>query len=224
MKVFIVIPAYNEEEHIGDVLTSCQHEGFSDLIVVNDGSADRTGEIAMQQGAIVVEHYINRGVGAATQTGIEAAKLLGADIVITMDADGQHTPKDISTILHPIIDQTADIVIGSRFLEKNNTIPLLRRFFNFFANIVTMILSGRYLTDSQSGMKGFNAIALKKITISANGYEFSSEIIREATYNKLRLSEVPVSVLYTSYSLSKGQNLATGIVTIFKLIIRSLMR
>jgi glycosyltransferase involved in cell wall biosynthesis len=224
MKVFIVIPAYNEEEHIGDVLTACQHEGFADIIVVNDGSDDRTGEIAMQQGAIVVEHYINRGVGAATQTGIEAAKLLGADIVITMDADGQHSPKDISTILHPIMDQTADIVIGSRFLEKNNTIPLLRRFFNFLANIITMLLAGKYLTDSQSGMKGLGKKALENIYIAANGYEFSSEIIREASFIKLRIREVPVSVLYTEYSLSKGQNLATGIITIFKLIIRSLMR
>jgi glycosyltransferase involved in cell wall biosynthesis len=223
MKVFIVIPAYNEEKHIENVLTACQREGFSDIIVVNDGSNDKTGEIAKHHGAIVVEHMINRGVGASTQTGIEAAKLLGADIVITLDADGQHNPKDIHTILQPLEEEGIDITIGSRFLQ-NNRIPFLRRLFNVIANILTMLLTGIYLTDSQSGMKGLGTKALEHIHISSNGYEFSSEMIREAVYHHLRIKEVPISVLYTRYSLSKGQNLATGMITMFKLIIRSLMR
>ena len=224
MKVFIVIPAYNEEKQIGKVLNKCQQYGFSDIIVVDDGSTDGTAYEAEKYGAIVVSHCLNRGVGAATQTGLEAAKILGADVVVTIDADGQHDPQDMETLVQTMKEGAYDLVIGSRFISAKNTIPWIRRFFNKIANAITCILSGAYLTDSQSGIKAFSARALEKIQITANGYEFSSEIIREAVYAKLAIKEIPVSVQYTSYSLSKGQSFATGVTTFVKLVIRSLMR
>jgi len=224
MKTVIVIPAYNEEKHIRNLIASCQLLGYNDIIVVDDGSTDNTAEIAKRAGAVVLSHVINRGVGAATQTGLEAAQRIGAEIAVTIDADGQHQAKDIKNILAPLIDHKNDIVIGSRFMTAENSIPWARKIFNNAANVITFFLAGIYLTDTQSGLKAFSKKALESIQITANGYEFSSEIIREAKYFRLRIAEVPVSVVYTPYSLSKGQNLATGITTIFKLIIRTFMR
>lgn len=223
MKAFLIIPAYNEARSIGDVITSCRQAGYSQIIVVDDGSQDKTAEKAREQGALVVRHHINRGAGAATQTGLEAAKLLGAEVVVTLDGDGQHQAKDIARLLQGVTSREADLVIGSRFLEKNR-IPFLRRVFNLLANVITFLLSGIFLTDSQSGMKAFGKKALANIYVTANGFEFSSEIIREAKYYGLTTKEVPISVLYTPYSLAKGQNFATGLTTVFKLIVRALMR
>lgn len=224
MKTFIVIPVYNEQSHIRSVLLSCQNEGFDNIIVVDDGSEDNTYLEASVPGVTVLRHFINRGVGAATQTGIDAAKILGAEIVITMDGDGQHDGEDVHSLISSLHHYRADIVIGTRFMKDTNRIPFTRRFFNIFANLVTFVLSGIYLSDSQSGFRAFSRQALKRIYITANGYEFSSEIIRETKYYKMKIVEIPISVHYTPYTMSKGQNLSTGIVTIFKLIIRSLMR
>jgi UDP-N-acetylglucosamine---dolichyl-phosphate N-acetylglucosaminyltransferase len=224
MKTVIVIPAYNEEKPIKGLITSCLLMGYNDIVVVDDGSTDNTAEIAKTTGAVVLSHVINRGVGAATQTGLEAARLMGAEIAVTIDADGQHQAKDINKIIEALIDRRKDIVIGSRFMTTENTIPRVRKIFNSIANVITFFLAGVYLTDTQSGLKAFSQRALESIRITANGYEFSSEIIREAKYFRLQIAEVPVSVIYTPYSLAKGQNLATGVTTIFKLIIRTLMR
>ncbi len=223
MKVFIVIPAYNEEKHIGQIVADCRAHHFEHVLVVDDGSTDGTAKEAEKAGAVVLRHFVNRGVGAATQTGLTAANLLDTEYVITLDADGQHEVKNARDILSALEKKNADIVVGSRFI-RDNKIPFLRRIFNALANLVTFLLSGTYLSDSQSGMRGFNRKALSQIVISANGYEFSSEIVREARYYHLRITEVPITVHYTTYSLSKGQNFATGIATVVKLIIRSLMR
>jgi len=224
MKVIIIIPAYNEEKNIKAIVNSCHLLGYNDIMLVDDGSTDNTSRIAREAGATVVSHIINRGVGAATQTGLQAAKLLGADIAVTIDADEQHKPQDIKKLINELVTQGSDIVIGSRFLNHENSVPLMRQVFNRIANVITFFLAGIMLTDSQSGLKAFSRKALETIQISANGFEFSSEIIREAHYYKLAITEVPVSVVYTPYSLSKGQNLSTGLNTIFRLIIRTLMR
>ena len=224
MKVVIIIPAYNEEKSIKTIVNSCQLLGYNNIMVVDDGSTDTTSRIAREAGATVVSHIINRGVGAATQTGLQAARLLGADIAVTIDADDQHKPQDIKKLINALLTKKSDIVIGSRFLNHENSVPLMRQVFNRIANIITFFLAGIMLTDSQSGLKAFSRKALETIQISTNGFEFSSEIIREAHYYKLAITEVPVSVVYTPYSLSKGQNLSTGLTTIFRLIIRTLMR
>ncbi len=224
MKTVIIIPAYNEEEYVADVIIACQNAGYDDVVVVNDGSIDDTLNAALNAGASVISHMINRGVGAATQTGLEAAKMTGADVAVTMDADGQHQASDIENLVKSLIDQKADIVIGSRFLKKDNPIPFVRIFFNNIANIITFLLSGIFVTDSQSGMKAFSKPALDKIMITSNGYEFCSEIIREARYFDFKVKEAPISVIYSDYSMSKGQNFASGLTTVFKLMLKTLMR
>jgi UDP-N-acetylglucosamine---dolichyl-phosphate N-acetylglucosaminyltransferase len=224
MKTVIIIPAYNEEKNIKTIVNSCQVLGYNDIMVVDDGSTDNTARIACEAGATVLSHVINRGVGAATQTGLRAAQLLDADVAVTIDADDQHKPQDIKNLINTLVTKGSDIVIGSRFLNHENSVPVVRRLFNRIANIITFFLAGVMLTDSQSGLKAFSRRALATIRISSNGFEFSSEIIREAQYYHLSIIEVPASVVYTPYSLSKGQNLSTGLTTIFRLIIRTLMK
>lgn len=224
MKTAIVIPSYNEQNELGQVIAACRAEGLCPIIVVDDGSTDSTAATAGSAGAVVISHAVNRGTGAATQTGFAAALMIGADEVITIDADGQHDPRDIRKLLEPLRGDGADIVIGSRFMLRENRIPFMRRVFNITANLITFLLSGYYLSDSQSGLKAFSKRALEKIHITSNGFEFSSEIIREARHFGLSIREIPVRVTYSPYSLSKGQNLATGISTVIKLVIRTLMR
>lgn len=222
LKVFVVLPALNEASHIGSLVRALLMQG-KEVVVVDDGSSDNTAQVAREAGATVLRHMVNCGAGAATQTGLTYAYQAGADFVVTCDADGQHEVADIDPLIHYIIEQKRDILFGSRFLQAND-IPLLRRLANSLGNVVTFLLSGIYLSDSQSGLKVFSRHALEHIQITANGFEFCSEIIREVADSHLSYAEYPIHVYYSKESLAKGQNLSTGIVTVFKLVIRSLMR
>ncbi|MCR4314015.1 MAG: glycosyltransferase family 2 protein [Candidatus Uhrbacteria bacterium] len=222
MKVIALIPAYNEERTIADVLT--RTEPFVDgMIVVDDGSTDRTPQIARAHGAMVVSHVINRGLGAAIGTGFAAAMRLGADTVVTLDADGQHDPMEIKKFVEAI-EQGADVVIGSRMLTGFEGMPLHRRAAQIIGNIVTFVLFGAWVTDSQSGFRAFTRWALEKIQIRTNRMEVSSELIAEANRNGLKLVEVPIKAVYTQYSLSKGQNFFVGLKTVLKLVVHRLSR
>jgi UDP-N-acetylglucosamine---dolichyl-phosphate N-acetylglucosaminyltransferase len=217
MKVIAVIPAYNEEKTIAEVLDEARL--FVDqIIVVNDGSSDRTETIAKSRGATVVSHVINRGLGAAIGTGFAAAAKLQADVVITLDADGQHDASEIPKFVDAI-NKGADVVIGSRMLTSGG-MPWYRRVANILGNMVTLFLFGARVTDSQSGFRGFNKFALKKIKIKTNRMEVSSELIAESKSNNLKLVEVPIKAIYTDYSLSKGQGFFVGIKTLLKLVLR----
>ncbi len=217
MKTIAIIPAYNEEKTIAEVLDGAR-VFVDEIIVINDGSSDRTEEIALSKNAIVVSHIINRGLGAAIGSGFDAALLRGADIAITLDADGQHDPAEIPKFIRKIIDG-ADVVIGSRMLSPGG-MPWYRRIANRLGNMVTLFLFGAYVTDSQSGFRAFNKTALQKIKIKTNRMEVSSEIIAEAKTKKLKLVEVPIKAIYTDYSLSKGQGFFVGIKTLLKLVLR----
>lgn len=218
----IVIPVYNESRNIIPVIEKCKQAGYASIIIINDGSTDHTKELAEKCNVHVISHLINRGQGAAIQTGIQAALSLGADYIVTMDGDQQFDPQDISKILAPLIAGEAEVIIGSRFKQKNS-IPFIRRFFNLIANCLTFSLSGIYVSDSQSGFKGFNKKAAAQIEIHTSGYEFCTEIIREISYLGLTYKEVPVNVYYSQESMQKGQNLANGFKTAAKLLVRSLM-
>ena len=216
MKLVVIIPAYNEEENIGKVIKDVK-KYTEDIIVVDDGSKDGTLRAACQSGANVCRHIINRGLGGALGTGIKAALLAGADIIVTLDADGQHNPADIPCLLKPITEGKADIVIGSRFL-KYQRVPCFRRFGNYFFNLITFFLFGVWTTDSQSGMRAFNKKAAEKLDIYTSGMEVSSEIFKEIKTHRLRFKEVPIKAIYTPYSLSKGQGFGVGLRTLRKLI------
>jgi UDP-N-acetylglucosamine---dolichyl-phosphate N-acetylglucosaminyltransferase len=223
MKVFIVLPAYNEEASIVRVLDALRKEGYHSLIVVDDGSADRTAQGAQEHGADVYRHAINRGLGGALGTGISAALDAGADIIVTFDADGQHNPKDIKRLIVPIQKHQADVVIGSRLLNPRG-MPLIRRIGNRGLNIITWVLFGIWTTDSQSGLRAFSRTAAERISIKTNRMEVSSEIIKEIGRNNLRLREVAIKPIYTEYSMQHGQKHSNAVKIVAKLIIERLRR
>ncbi|MBU1018873.1 MAG: glycosyltransferase family 2 protein [Patescibacteria group bacterium] len=221
-QVGIVIPAYNEANAIGGVLENLKQNNYENILVVDDGSSDDTYAVAKKSGVRVIRHSLNRGLGGALGTGIQAAVLLKWPIIITFDADGQHDVKDIYKVALPLSEGKADAVIGSR-MKDNKGMPWYRILFNKFGNFVTFVLFGMLVSDSQSGLRGFSLEAARKIQIKTNRMEVSSEIIREIKVRKLNLKEVPIKAIYTDYSLSKGQSLLTGIRTFFKLLLHRLI-
>ena len=150
----IVIPAYNEERSIVAVIRGLKQQGFASLIVVDDGSSDRTSELARQEGVILLRHILNRGLGGALGTGISAALRLGAELIVTFDADGQHSADDVSGLIEPILADQADVVLGSRFLRRDTVaaIPLPRRLVLRVAVLVNWVLTGVHLTDAHNGL------------------------------------------------------------------------
>jgi glycosyltransferase involved in cell wall biosynthesis len=204
MKVWIVMPAYNEERSIGGVLDALHKEGWRDIIVVDDGSRDRTTEIAREKGALVLSHPRNMGLGAAIRTGLKAALERGADCAVTFDSDGQHDPKAVCNMVDSI--DGADFVIGVRHFTD---IPLNKRVGNFWLNFITRTLGG-VLTDSQSGMRALNRRALEAIRIRSNRYEVSSELVVRANQMGLRIKEIPVRCFFTPYSRARGTTIASG--------------
>ncbi len=216
--VYIIIPAKDEGTRIGKVISKVQEEGFHNIIVVNDGSSDNTKAVATTLGATVLTHYVCLGAGAATQTGMDYAVRKKAKIVVTIDGDDQHCPTDIRALVQKMRDDKLDVVIGSRFLNKDNEVPFVRIFFNKVGNLVTGILTGLFVTDSQSGFKAMHARFVKKSKINLNGYEFCTEIINLIKLNKASFAEVPIKVRYTKESREKGQNFFNGVKMVGTLI------
>ena len=199
-KTFIVIPAYNEAEVIGSVLDELQKENYRNIIVVDDGSTDSTNLKAEKKDVMVLRHMLNRGKGAAVKTGIEAAKIMQADQVVTFDADDQHEPRDIKQALKLL--EKFDVVLGRRnFREKH--IPFLKKLGNIFGNMITWLVHGLWVQDSQSGMRAYSKKAVVRIETLADRYEYDSEIMREIVRNKLSYIEMPIHVRYTEYSQKK---------------------
>ncbi|MDO8740480.1 MAG: glycosyltransferase family 2 protein [Candidatus Woesearchaeota archaeon] len=222
--VVIVIPAYNEEAKIGDVISDLNRNGYEDIIVVDDGSKDNTYKIAKSHKADVYKHIINRGLGGSLGTGIKAALMKNADIVVTFDADGQHAASDIKKLIKPIIDGKADVVIGSRLMIKSDGMPFIRKIGNWGMNLITYVMFGIWTTDSQSGLRAFSRKAAEKISIKGSRMEVSSEIISEVGKRKLKFKEVPIKAIYTDYSLKKGQSNLNAFKILLKLVVKKLMR
>lgn len=212
MNCWIVMPARNEERTIGWVIDGLHREGWKNIIVVDDGSRDRTAGIAQEKGAVVVSHGRNLGLGAALRTGLEEALRQGADYAVTFDADGQHDPREVRKLVEAI--DGADLVIGSRRFVN---VPLNKRFGNFMLNLITRLMGGPLL-DSQSGMRAFSRRALEAIKIRSDRYEVSSEIVINTRRNGLRIKEVPVNCYFTDYSKARGTTIASGIRILLQLI------
>ena len=196
MKITIGIPAYNEEKNIALIITKLKKITDS-IIVCDDGSSDLTGEIARELGAIVISHPKNMGYGAAIRSLFLKAKELDLDGLITMDADGQHRIEDINSVFGPINDEVADIVIGSRFLDKKSEeMPNYRKVGIKIITKVTNLSIKEKLTDSQSGFRAYNKKALQKVIPSDVGMGVSTEILIKASNLELKVTEVPIKVHY----------------------------
>jgi len=194
--VTVILPAFNEEVSIGSVVLLTRYYADS-VIVVDDGSSDRTAEIARKAGAEVIVHEVNKGKGAALKTGFAAADDLGADIIVTMDSDGQHNPAEIPKLIEPIIKGEADMVNGSRYLnglDKNT--PAYRRVGQTILDEVTNLNSGLHITDSQSGFRAFSASTKDIFRFKAQGMAIESEMLADAGKSGLRIAEVEIGVRY----------------------------
>jgi len=217
--IYVVLPAYNESKTIKKVIEDLKNKNLN-LIIIDDGSSDQTFEIARNAiysiNGSIYHHILNRGLGAALKTGIDAALKKNADIIVTFDADGQHHPEDIIPVCKPIIECKADFVIGTRNFEE---MPNSKKFGNTAMNWLTQIFYDIHVNDSQSGLRAFNRKAARILDIRSRGYGVSSEIIGEIKNHDLKIGEVPIKTIYTDYSMTKGTNLKVGLKILFKLIL-----
>jgi glycosyltransferase involved in cell wall biosynthesis len=194
-QVIALIPAFNEERFIGSlVLQALQF--VDQVIVVDDGSNDRTRRIAERAGALVIHHTTNQGKAAAVNTGFKALRNLAPRAVVMLDGDGQHNPEDIPAVIEPILAGTADIVVGSRFLSIRNDIPLYRQIGQHGLTMTTNLTSGVWLTDSQSGFRALSCRAIERLFFLQRGFSIESEMQFLALEHKLRVVEVPINVIY----------------------------
>ncbi|EKD36927.1 MAG: glycosyl transferase family protein [uncultured bacterium] len=218
--VYVVVPAFNEAQVITDVIREVQSAGDYNIVVVDDGSKDNTCQTAAScPGVVALCHKINRGKGAATKTGIVAAHKLGADIVVTIDGDGQHDPLDIEELIRPIIQGECEVVLGVR-RRKKGEMPFLKIIANKIGNTITWFLYGIHVSDSQSGFRAYSRYAAGIIDTKADKYEYDSKVIREINNNRLSYREVPIKVRYTEYSMGKTQKqgFVNGIRTLVRMI------
>ena len=220
-KNYIIIPVYNEAPVIQETIAEVKKAGYENIITIDDGSSDGTYRKALKTGVIVLRLVLNRGKGAAVKTGVEAAKILGADVVVTIDGDGQHNPEDIGPMLD-LINQGYDVVLGSR-LKNPKGMPWYKIIANHLGNFFTFLIYGLWVTDSQSGFRAYSKKAIELIDTQTDRYEYDSEIIREIKRHDLKYIEIPIEVRYTDYSMNKvnKQGLKNGIKTLIKMLISS---
>ena len=222
MKVIGVIPAWNEATRIGKVIKDVRP--FVDgLVIVDDGSKDQTYEVAKASGVVALRHRLNRGQGATLKTGTQAALKLGADVIVHIDADGQHDPAMIKTLAEPIMRGEADVVFGSRFLGIDPTgMPWIRRQYFHLGRMFNTYIVGisKKVTDPQSGARAMNRKAADRIDFQQDRSAHCSEILRLVTQSDLTWKEVPVHVRYTEDTLQKGQKFTEAFRILWHLFIR----
>jgi phosphoglycolate phosphatase-like HAD superfamily hydrolase len=212
LSTYVVVPAYNEEKTLGAVIDDLSRYFRRDeIVVVNDGSKDRTKEIARSKGVHVLTHLVNRGLGGALGTGIAYSLRRGARLIITFDADGQHLVEDAIRVMAPVAEGKADFAVGSRLKGDTSQMPFLKKFGNFVLDAITAIFARKFVSDSQSGLRCFNNECASKIRITCDRYAVSSEFIIEASKAGCRIVEVPIKAVYTEYSMKKGTNVLEGV-------------
>jgi len=224
MDTWVVIAAFNEEKKISEVIQSLQKIGYKSIVVVDDGSKDKTYQIAESNKVDVLRHIINRGQGAALKTGIDYALGKGADIIVTFDADGQHDAREIERLVLPIKECKVDVTLGSRFIDRRSNPPFVRKVILKGGAVIFRIMYGVRLTDSHNGFRALSAKAAQRIDLTQDGMEHASEIVEEISKKRLRYCEVPVTIRYTSYSLQHGQKSSNAFRILFKMILNKLMK
>jgi len=208
---WVIIPAYNEEKHVGKVIDEVKKYARN-IVLVDDGSKDKTSEIGRNKKVICLRHIVNLGKGAALKTGCDFALLKGAKQIIAIDADGQHEPKEIPNFVRSL--EGTDIVFGYRKFSKQ--MPFVLKFGNKSINTATKILYGMDLKDTQSGYRAFTADAYKKIRWKATDYSMESEMIANAGKHKLKYKEIPIQTIYSDKY--KGTTVLDGFKIVFNMI------
>jgi len=216
---FLVIPLFNESTVVGDVVAEALAV-FPRIVVVDDGSSDDSAAIARRAGAIVVQHPVNLGQGAALQTGLDVALRLGAEYVVTFGSGGQHRTEDAEAMVARLRAGEADVVFGSRFLDARTRPGLVKRVVLRAAVQYSNATTGVHLTDTHNGLRALNRAAASRLRIRQNRMAHASEIIEQVGASGLRWVEQPVHIVYTDYSRSKGQSVFNAVNILTELIYR----
>jgi glycosyltransferase involved in cell wall biosynthesis len=220
--IYVIIPVYNEGKVIREVVANVL-KFFPNVVCVDDGSKDNSSSEISKTKARLVKHPLNLGQGGALQTGLEFALLdPQAEYFITFDADGQHSIIDAQKMLAELKKEDFDIILGSRFLDKSSTrrVPYGKRILLKLALWFTLLTSGLELTDTHNGLRVFNRKAAEAIDITLSDMAHASEILAIIRQKKLKYKEVPVTISYSEYSMSKGQSMFNAVNIVFDLIVR----
>ncbi|MBY8848591.1 glycosyltransferase family 2 protein [Saccharothrix longispora] len=220
-EVWLVVPVYNEGQVIADVVRHAR-QTFPNIVCVDDGSRDDSAAGIRAGGAHLVRHPVNLGQGAAIQTGVEYARSQpGAEYFVTFDADGQHRVEDVLSMLERLRSEPVDIVVGTRFHGQVDHIPWIKRF--VLKTVVKLSRRTRKLglTDAHNGLRVFNRTVAEQMNITLNGMGHASEIVEMIDRRKWRVVEEPVTILYTEYSMAKGQSLINGVNILFDTMLKS---
>ena len=212
--VWLIVPCFNEGQVIGDVLAEAL-KTFPNIVAVDDGSSDDSAERIHAAGAHLVRHPVNLGQGAALQTGVEYARAQpDAEYFVTFDADGQHQVKDVLAMVARLRTEPIDIIVGTRFgrpRAKDDQVPLIKRI--VLRTVVALSPTTRRLglTDAHNGLRAFNRTVADQLQLRMNGMSHASEFVDLMAAKGWRVAEQPVDILYTEYSMSKGQTLINGV-------------
>lgn len=232
-QIYIVIPAYNEEKNIVAVIGDLLKYGYK-IVVIDDCSKDNTWDVLQNLPVIKLKHKINRGQGAALQTGTEFALQNNASIIVHFDGDGQFLASEIESVIKPIVNNEVDIVLGSRFLNSkfqacswpgpgipnSKNIPFLKKYIILpVARIINYFFTGLNLTDAHCGFRAMNKITAEKINITQDRMSHNTEIVAQIKKNNLKYKEVPVTVIYKEF----GQGVSGGFRILRELILGKLI-
>jgi len=219
-KIVAAIPCFNEERFIGSVVIKTR-KYVDRVIVIDDGSTDATAEVAEAAGAQVIRHKKNQGKGVAIRSAFEWAKEVGCRALVLLDGDGQHEPADIPTLLRPVLEGEADMVVGSRFLTRSSNIPRYRRIGQHLLTLVTNLGSRVRLSDSQSGFRAFSCKAINDMSFAEGGLSVESEMQFSVSRSGLKVAEVPIGVSYVDKEkrspIAHGLSVLSRVLVLFSL-------
>ena len=221
--VWIVVPALNEAGRVGAVVHRLRSVG-GNVVVVDDGSTDETSSESLAAGAHVLSHMVNRGQGAALQTGFQYCLSQDCDVVVSFDADGQHSESEITALIQPILDGQADVVLGSRFLGSAVGMPAHRHWLLKLATWFTRITTGLQVTDTHNGIRAFSQSAVRQIRITEDRMAHASDLLHQIASLGLRFQECPVTIKYTDETIRKGQRSSAAVGILSRVFVSRLLQ
>ena len=216
--IYVIVPAFNEQNVIKDIINNLL-KNFSNVIVINDGSNDKTLETINDLDIKILNHEINLGVGAAVQTGFDyVSNIPDAKAVITFDADGQHLVDDAVAMAKEILICDEGIIFGTRFPKHSKNIPKVKRIVLKLIAKITDLVTGVILSDAHNGLKAYKVSTIKELELQFSSYSYESELITQVAKKKIEYKEMSTDIKYTSYSIKKGQKLLNGLLIIEDLL------